>query len=220
MSEEAKAAERPYLTLKAHYESCFKTHGDTHKGMDWPNAEDAIKRFDIMLDIIDSSDISRASVLDIGCGSGHLLEYMLASKQIPERYCGIDISEVMINQAIMKHPDTNFQCLDLLDQVPEDILTQIGSTDYVIMNGIFCEKRDMTQSQMDAFLEAMLKRAFALCRKGMAFNVMSAHVDWQREDLYHLPYDRMAQIIMGIAGRRHSIRADYGLYEYTVYAYR
>ena len=41
-----------YKNLFQHYENCFETHGDNHKGVDWPNKEDAIKRYEIMLNII------------------------------------------------------------------------------------------------------------------------------------------------------------------------
>jgi hypothetical protein len=54
----------------------------------------------------------------------------------------------------------------------------------------------------------------------MAFNVMSKAVDWERDDLFHVSMDRLATLLHGLAGRRIVFRADYGLYEYTAYAYR
>ena len=28
---------------------------------------------------------------------------------------------------------------------------------------------------------------------GIAFNVMTKHVDWERDDLFHLPFDQLAE---------------------------
>ena len=49
---------------------------------------------------------------------------------------------------------------------------------------------------------------------------MSHHVDWQRDDLFHVPFDRMAELLQANFSRHYLFRADYGLYEYTVYVYR
>ena len=39
-------------------------------------------------------------------------------------------------------------------------------------------------------------------RRGLAFNVMSKVVDWEREDLFHLPMDDSACLLHRLAGRR------------------
>jgi hypothetical protein len=54
----------------------------------------------------------------------------------------------------------------------------------------------------------------------MAFNVMSKHVDWERDDLFHLPFDELGRWLVSSISRNFVIRADYGLYEYTTYVYR
>lgn len=42
------------------------------------------------------------SVLDVGCGTGRLLDLGLTS---PERYAGVDSSQPMLNMLVRKHPD-------------------------------------------------------------------------------------------------------------------
>ena len=61
---------------------------------------------------------------------------------------------------------------------------------------------------------------WSVVRKGLAFNVMSKHVDWERDDLFHVPMDRVAALMHRLAGRNVTLRADYGLYEYTCYGYK
>jgi hypothetical protein len=57
-------------------------------------------------------------------------------------------------------------------------------------------------------------------RVGLAFNAMSAHVDWTRDDLFHWPYDELFAFLRARVTRHAAIRADYGLFEYTAYLYR
>jgi hypothetical protein len=61
--------------------------------------------------------------------------------------------------------------------------------------------------------------AWPLARKGMAFNVMSAQVDWKRDDLFHVPFDTMASLVKARLSRHFHFRQDYGLYEFTTYVY-
>jgi hypothetical protein len=56
--------------------------------------------------------------------------------------------------------------------------------------------------------------------RGVAFNVMARHVDWMRDDLFHLSLDEMASFACRELSRDFVIRNDYGLYEYTVYVYK
>ena len=66
----------------------------------------------------------------------------------------------------------------------------------------------------------MRQRVFEKARVGIAFNVMSKHVDWERDDLFHLPFDVLAGFLRRELSRHYVFRANYGLYEYTTYVYR
>ena len=68
-----------YNVIYKHYESCFDKHGDSHLGVDWPIKDDVDKRFDIMLNVIKDNN-KKVSILDFGCGCGHLLEYIQKKK--------------------------------------------------------------------------------------------------------------------------------------------
>src|SRR5205085_1407005 len=127
--------EKNYLSIVAHYEDCLARHGDTHLGVDWPNREDALKR-------------------------------------------------------------------------------------YLVMNGVFTEKRELSFDEMLNYFKRLVARVFAHARIGVAFNVMSKQVDWERDDLFHLPLDTLAHFLTKELSRNFIIRNDYGLYEYTTYIYK
>jgi SAM-dependent methyltransferase len=203
-----------YRELVSHYESCLRAHGDNHRGVDWPNAADARTRYRIMLDVIRPSGRSSVRFLDLGCGASHLYEFLHEIQRTDIEYTGIDLSPEFIGLSRRKFPDLPYYCLDILDPAIE-----VPTFDYVAMNGVFTEKRSLSFDEMWEFVQAMLARAFEIASVGIAFNVMSKHVDWEREDLFHLPFDLLAQFLTEHLGRQFVIRSDYGLYEYTAYVY-
>ena len=204
-----------YQEIVAHYESCLALHGDNHRGVDWPNAEDAARRYEVMLDVIRPSDPLPVRVLDFGCGTGHLLTHIHERQRSGIEYLGLDISPAFIALSRSKFPGTSFFCTDVL--ASDSIMPAV---DYVVMNGVFTEKRSLTFDAMFGYMRRLLKRVYPQATRGLAFNVMSKHVDWEREDLFHLPYDALAAFLKREISRHFVLRADYGLYEYTAYVYR
>lgn len=209
-----KHRDLPYRRLADHYEACLDRHGDSHRGVDWPNAEDADTRYRVMLDVTGGAQDTSISLLDVGCGAGHLLEYIRATGRTVD-YRGLDISKKFVDLCRRKFPDITFHHADLLQETGG-----IEPADYVVLNGVFTEKLSLSQDDMTDFMQGMLTAAWPLAAKGMAFNVMSAQVDWQRDDLFHVPFDAMADFVTQALTRRFVFRQDYGLYEYTVYLFR
>ena len=156
------------------------------------------------------------SLLDLGCGPGLLVDHLLAQEpaDLEVRYQGIDVSEAMIEAARARHPHHQFAVRNVLIN---PIAPQ--SVDYVVMNGVMTEKRDLTFETMEAFATDLIAAAFRSAKKGIAFNVMSPYVDWQRDDLFHWPMENMMAAVQGLT-RHVVVRADYGLREYTTYLYR
>lgn len=207
---------KEYQKIVNHYEACLDKFGDTHKGVDWPNEGDAIKRYKVMLEVFDfdNKKSSRGSLLDFGCGTAHLNEYMLKNNVANLDYAGLDISRKFVDVCVKKFPGTRFYCFDILE--PNDL----PQFDYIVMNGVFTEKRELTYEKMFSYFTGMVKAVFAKAERGIAFNVMSKQVDWERDDLFHLPFDSLASFLVKELTRNFIIRNDYGLYEYTVYVYK
>lgn len=197
-----------------HYEQCLSRYGDTHLGVDWPKLEHVDIRYQVMLEVIRKST-ETVSMLDFGCGASHLYEYILKRKVKGIEYAGLDISEKFISLCREKFPSVRYYCMDLLttaDSLPD--------FDYIVMNGVFTEKRSLLYSEMLEYFFELIKTVYERTKIGLAFNAMSSHVDWERDDLFHLPLDTMAGFVTKNLTRDFIVRNDYGLYEYTVYLYR
>lgn len=198
-----------------HYEACLERYGDTAQGMDWPNEADLRRRYAIMAELI-RDRAEDVDILDLGCGTGMFLDFLEAEGIVPGcRYHGIDVSERMIAVAKNNRPTASFEQRDIISAPLSP-----NSTDYVVMNGVLTEKRDLHQEQMAAFARDLISRAFKTARKGVAFNVMSKNVDWERDDLFHWGLDDMSAFLCAEVSRNFIIRNDYGLFEYTAYVYR
>ena len=205
-----------YLDIVAHYEACLAAHGDTHRGVDWPNADDAAKRYDVMLGVLGHPRRPPSPVLlDHGCGTGHLLDHLRRVGLGDVRYLGADISPRFIEVCRRKFPGESFTLVDVLREP-----SKLPAADFIIANGVFTEKRSLSWEAMWAHTRQMITAIYRTARVGLAFNVMSHHVDWQRDDLFHLPFDTLASFLRTDVSRHFVFRADYGLYEYTVYVYR
>ena len=210
----SERGERPYLDIVRHYESCLKQFGDTHRGVDWPKAEDVETRYRVMLDLIRRPGVP-CTLLDFGCGASHLYEYIRGKELAYIAYSGLDISPKFVALCRQKFQNVEYYCMDVLQDE-----SGLPRFDYVVMNGVFTEKRSLSQDQMLEYFKALIVKVFANARIGIAFNVMSKHVDWEREDLFHLSQDALAAFLVKHVSRHFVVRNDYGLYEYTTYVYR
>lgn len=208
---------KKYFENIYHYESCFEKFGDTHKGFGWPKEKDVDTRHRVMLDVINKGEGGEnITLLDFGCGSSHLYEYILRNKfDTVIKYSGLDIVEKFISVSKNKFPSNDYYCLDILDD--QNFLPDF---DYIVMNGVLTTKRYLSFDDMNKYFQTIVRNVFQKARKGIAFNVMSKQVDWEREDLFHLPFDVLATFLTKHVSRHFVIRHDYGLYEYTVYIYR
>jgi SAM-dependent methyltransferase len=207
---------KKYSEIVKHYETCLEKHGDNHLGVDWPNINDLETRFRIMLDVIyNNGDNSNVSLLDFGCGTALLLDYLKTNASHKIIYSGLDISEKFVFVCKKKYPDISFFCGDLLDAN-----FKIPDFDYIVLNGVFTEKRELTFDEMWEYFTSLLTIVFSKCKKGIAFNVMSKHVDWERSDLFHVSLDKLGDFIYKNLSKDFVFRYDYGLFEYTTYIYK
>ncbi len=207
---------KKYIDIVTHYEKCLEKHGDNHLGVDWPKIEDVDKRYRVMTEIhiLGRMKKDRYSLLDFGCGAAHLCEYLKNNKIDIYDYNGLDISAKFISLCRKKFPALNFFVADVLEN------NNLPQFDYIVMNGVLTEKRELSYEEMMSYFKKLIKAVFAKANLGISFNVMAKHVDWERDDLFHLPFDELASFLTKEISRNFVIRNDYGLYEYTVYLYR
>jgi len=123
----------------------------------WSSKESQLKRFEILLDIGIDKDNDR--FLDLGCGLGHLVDYIRDRGYNIENYAGIDINPHYVFFAGIRNKDIDFKIGEIFD-VEEKY-------DYIIGSGNFTIKM-----HLDEILNAIAK-AYELSNKGVAFNFLT-----------------------------------------------
>ena len=103
-------------------------------------------------------------------------------------YAGLDPQSRGHRHLPSEITDRPFFAVDYLadDSVPE--------FDYTIMNGMFTVRHSLDRETMWAFLSRMVGKAFRRSRVGVAFNVMSKHVDWEKDSLFHVPESELDRV--------------------------
>jgi hypothetical protein len=201
--------QKEYLRIAQHYEACLERHGDTCRGVDWPNEADALKRYRVMLEVIRERE-EPVSLLDFGCGASHLWPHVPAHVA----YAGADVSPEFLRLSRAKYPENTYFEVDILED------NTLPEFDYIVANGVFTERTSLSRDAMWEFFTRAVEELWLRTKRGLAFNLMSKHVDWERDDLFHVAIDEVAGFLVDRVSRHFVVRNDYGLYEYTVYVYR
>ena len=202
-------------SLRKHYANTFKSFGATSEGVDWGHDSDRLNlRYEKMLAL--SSDLTKdgVSLLDVGCGFGGLLDYA-SGRNISLNYTGIDVVDDMIKYAEKNTNETaRFIIGDILCLADEE------KFDYIVCNGILTQKLDASGSDMDQYANRLIKKMFAMCREGIAFNIMSTKVNFFSNNLYYRNSAELLAWCMSEISPYIKVDHSYPLYEYTVYIYR
>ena len=127
--------------LAREYDARLRAFGDTAQGAHWPNEEDRRTRYDVMLDVIEAGAPRPARIVDLGCGSGGLLDYIKASGRSGLDYLGVDASEVALSYAREKHPRAAFEHFDI--GAPSRDYGRLAG-DYLVANGLFTVRFEAT----------------------------------------------------------------------------
>ncbi|NLW76497.1 MAG: class I SAM-dependent methyltransferase [Methanomicrobiales archaeon] len=201
--------------LHDHYQSTFFQHGPTVQGVDWGNKQDNLDlRYSKMLEVIEPQDRNiNTRFLDVGCGYGGLYEYSLFNG-FNINYTGVDIVQSMMIHAQKTFPNAHFECHDILDYRPEQMF------DYVVCNGILTQKLTASIQEMESYSKALIRKLYSLCKKGIAFNLMSSKVNFTVNNLFYKSPVEMLSFCLNEITSYVKIDHSYGLYEYTVYLYR
>ena len=199
--------------LHNHYKKTFLKHGANSKGVDWGDKEWAgLLRQQKMLEVI-RPNLKPVSLLDVGCGYGALAD-LINERRLNISYTGLDVVPDMVDAAIKRHPNSDFICGDIMT-------ADLNSYDYIVCNGILTQKLNASTLEMNQFANELIKKMFSHCNIGIAFNVMSTYVNFQKDHLhYRNPSELLAWCMSEMTP---NIKLDCSYeqwYEYSLYLYK
>lgn len=201
------------MDVKSHYQQLFERYGDSPRAVQWGDLETQKARFEILAQIAPTLD----SVIDVGCGLGHLYEH-LKTREPELRYLGLDFVEEFVLAARQKLATEHikFQIFDLLkDPLPEGY-------DFALLSGVFNNAMDDNWG----FMKQALSTMYAGAQRGIAFNAMSTYVDYQDDGLFYVDPCKVFDFCKKSLGRRVVLRHDYFVrdgsipFEFAIYVYK
>ena len=204
---------RQFSDVVSFTEGFLDRHGqEGPQAVGWSHSADT--RYQVMLEVIRPAT-ERVTLLDFGCGTSGLYDYIVRNDIQGVSYSGLDISPRYLDISRARFPAVTYLDVDILGPRA----AEVPAHDYAILNGVFTCKVEHSNSEMFSYMRAVLSKVFAISRVGLAFNVHTKQVDWERDDLFHLPVDQLLDFLCRELSRFVVIRHDYGLYEYTAYVY-
>jgi len=188
--------------IRDHYLPLLAKHGATFRAVDWGSSQGQKNRFQVLLAV---GDLLNASILDIGCGVGHLVEY-LTEIEYQGDYIGIDTLTEMVMAARERFPNWQFQ--------EGDILTSeiIWKSDYVLGSGLFTFS---DQKLMEVIIQAM----FNACNQAVAFNALSVWSDHKESGEFYADPLTTVEFCHSVTPWV-VLRHDYMPHDFTIYMYK
>ncbi|MFN3396511.1 MAG: class I SAM-dependent methyltransferase [Thermodesulfovibrionales bacterium] len=179
--------------------------GDKPEAVRW-TYDGQIMHYEAMLDI---GDIRGGSILDFGCGKGDFYGF-LRNRGIEVNYTGLDINENLISLAKEKYPGIDFRVFDIeRDDLKEEF-------DFIFLCGVF----NLKVCGIEEYIRSTLIKLFKHCKKGLAFNALSAHNPRKDFELFYLlPEDILSFAIKNLSPFV-SLRHDRIPYDFTIFVYR
>lgn len=209
-----------YKQIADYYSQAFEKYGATPQGLAWDNQENLEKRYEVMWDLIKHH---RTSILDFGCGYGGFYDWLIKNYKHVD-YTGIDINKNSIEEARELYPHHNWGLIDIHSEEGWEDFNNPNifsdKFDYIICNGTFTVKNNLTQEEMTNFMCSTLEKLWTKTDKGIAFNCMSKVLDFERNDLFHVSFDELSMWVYDNLSSKFTIRQDYGLREFTMYVYK
>lgn len=173
--------------IKTYYEDNMAKGLPEYGVLGWESEEAQRLRFDMLLS---SLNLEGKALLDVGCGTGNLLEY-IKSKGINVSYTGVDILEKMIEQVKNKQLNANFYHIDIF----KNNIFSDSSFDVIYASGIF----NLNLGNNRAFLINALELFFKLSSEAVVFNLLHCASPDREDKYFYFHPNEISEILAGFS---------------------
>jgi SAM-dependent methyltransferase len=196
--------------VEALYTANLAEHGVSSASVGWPDADAQRLRFDKLAYAIEvEAPAGGVTVNDWGCGYGAMFHYLDARPDVQlSAYTGYDISADMLSAA-RTHVDDRRARWVRGAHVTEP-------ADFTFVSGTFNVRMAATDEAWREYVEQSLVELAAYTRRGLAFNLLTTHVDWRKDDLFYADPAHFFAFCRQHLSRYVTLLHDYPLYEWTI----
>ena len=193
--------------VKDFFNKLAEKHGYSPKSLAYGSEKSQKIKFDIVTEV---GITDNCSVLDVGCGFGDYFNYLKQKGIKNIKYCGIDISNKIVDLAKEKNSSVNVIQGNVLDFLNDE------KFDYVISLGLNCVKTGYNWETLTQLLDKMWK----LSKRGIAYNAISTFSETSPREIYFVSPVKVIDYIMNNLTHKVVLRHDYMQHDFTIYAYK
>ena len=193
--------------VKDFFNKLVEKHGYSPKSLAYSGEKSQKIKFNIVTEV---GIEDNCSVLDVGCGFGDYFNYLKQRGIKNVKYCGIDISNKIVDLAKEKNSLVNVIQGNVLD------LSDDEKYDYVISLGFNCVKTGSNWRTLTQVLDKMWK----LSKKGIAYNAVSTFSEAKPRKIYFVSPAKVIDYIMNNLTYKVVFRHDYMPHDFTIFAYK
>lgn len=193
--------------VKDFFNKLVEKHGYSPKSLAYSGEKSQKIKFNIVTEV---GIEDNCSVLDVGCGFGDYFNYLKQRGIKNVKYCGIDISNKIVDLAKEKNSLVNVIQGNVLD------LSDDEKYDYVISLGFNAVKTGSNWETLTQVLDKMWK----LSKKGIAYNAVSTFSEAKPRKIYFVSPAKVIDYIMNNLTYKVVFRHDYMPHDFTIFAYK
>ncbi|MEA3641068.1 MAG: class I SAM-dependent methyltransferase [Lamprobacter sp.] len=149
----------PRVDTESFYRHALARYGENAEGVHWRSTESQQIRFAVLRDLL-PRDLSRVSLVDVGCGLGDLHAFLSSRNDLPRQYIGLDAVEVMVERARARTGCAILHADVLSDPLPE--------ADWYLSSGAMAL---LTEDETGLFI----RRCLSASRQGLVFNLLKGN---------------------------------------------
>lgn len=189
----------------------FAAHGESAEGVGWNSTFAQEVRFAQLMKVVEPGE--SWTLLEFGCGYGHLVDYLDANSFRPERYIGVDIVHESLDAAKKR-----FAGRENLDWRLD--ANDAPRTDYLVASGVFNIKLDESYEDWTGYVLENLNNFYKWTKKGFAVNFLTKYSDEDRmaarPDLYYADPCFLFDYCKRRLSRNVALLHDYEIYDFTL----
>ncbi len=203
--------------LKTHYNKLFLSNGNSYLTAQQSSRKTQERRMKFLINGLKIKKNDK--ILDFGCGTAHLYEYLKKNK-LYVNYTGIDIADKIIEfnkKVYKKNPKVKFINLNILSSKKK-----IGKFDYIFVSGTFNNKLKDNWNWMQNCLKYLFRRT----KKTLVFNNLNYYVDYYDKNLFYIKPEKVFEFCKKNLSLYVSINNDYQIkkgiipFEFTTFVYK
>ena len=196
----------PYLNtneISSFYNLRFDQHGRDIKTVGWDNEASQRLRFEVLFRGL---DLKGKTILDVGCGLGHLIPFLESTTKGDFFYIGIDVADKLIEDARSKFPEDNkkFYVGDLFS-------ITIPTIDISILSGALSFKIQ----GIEQYAQETMTYMYQISRECACLNFLTKYADFELDKNQHYWPEKLFSSAKKISNKVNLFH-DYPLFEFTI----